>query len=106
MAKYHGEITYAWTEEDAENPGNWVERVVVKPYDGDVIREKRVNQSGDKVNDDLTLSNRISILANPYACQNFHRIRCVSWMGAKWKVTSAEVLYPRLILEIGGVYNG
>lgn len=106
MAKYSGNVTFAWTEEDVSSPGTWKEHVVTKHYTGDVIREKRIIQNGDKVNDDTLLSNRISILADLYASQNFHRIRSVSWMGAEWEVASVEVLFPRLILEIGGVYNG
>ena len=68
-----------------------------------------VNLSGDiveHVNDNITISNEISIVSDPYALQNFHAIRYISWMGTNWKVSSVEVRYPRLILSIGDEYHG
>ena len=59
----------------------------------------------DKLNDDVNISNEISIVADPFAYQNFHAMRYVEFMGAKWKISSVEVQYPRLILTVGGVYN-
>ena len=102
--KYHGKIGFIKTEETA--PGVWQEVVTEKPYSGDVIRNSRKWQSGGKVNDDVNISNQISIVANPYAYENIGFIRYVEWMNSKWKVTDVEVAYPRLILNIGGVYNG
>ena len=75
-------------------------------YSGDVIRNTRRLQSADQVNDNVNVSNEISIIADPYANGNFHAMRYVGFMGAKWKITNVEVLYPRLILTIGGVWNG
>jgi hypothetical protein len=63
-------------------------------------------QAGENLNDNMNINNRISILADPFAYQNFHTIKYINWMGAKWKVGSVEVQSPRLILAIGGVYNG
>lgn len=104
MAKYYGTVGFAKTVENP--PGVWKEQIVARPYIGDANRINRRLQTADKVNDDITINNEISILADPYACRNFHAIRYVTWMGAKWKVTGVEVQYPRLILSIGGVYNG
>jgi hypothetical protein len=66
----------------------------------------RWQQAGDKINDNLTVDNLISIIADPFANQNFHAMRYVKWMGASWKITKVDVQRPRLILTIGGVYNG
>lgn len=105
MAKYYGNIGFMETVETA--PSVWTENIVEHPYFGDVLsNSKRFQAGSDKVNDDIDISNRISIVADPYAYQNFHAIRYVTWMGAKWKVSSVDVEYPRLILSIGGVYNG
>ena len=104
MAKFYGKIGYSTTEETA--PGVWEENVTERSYYGDLIRNTRRYQSTDQVNDDLNISNEISILADPYAYENFHSMKYVEFMGAKWKVTSIEVQYPRLILSVGGVYNG
>lgn len=63
-------------------------------------------QTSESLNDDINVANEISIVADPFAMQNFHKMRYVVFMGEKWKVSSVEVQYPRLILTIGGIYNG
>ena len=104
MAKFYGTIGFAETVETA--PGVWMENIVDYNYFGDIIRNARRLQSSDQLNDDINISNEISIVADPYANQNFHSMRYVKFMGAKWKITNVEVRYPRLILTVGGVYNG
>ena len=100
--KYYGKIGYAETAKTA--PGVWQEQIVERDYFGDVIRNL-CRLEGQDVNEDLNVSNSISIVSDPYAVENFHAIRYVTYMGTKWKVTSVEVQYPRLVLTIGGVYN-
>lgn len=104
MAKFYGEIGFAQQVESV--PGVWKEVIVKRNYFGDLIRNIRQLQSADQLNDNINISNQISIIADPYAKENFHSMRYVEFMGAKWKVTSVEVQYPRLILQLGGVYNG
>lgn len=104
MAKYCGKIGYATTVETT--PGVWSEQIVERKYYGDLTRNSRRLQSPDKVNDDIVIANQLSIVADPYAINNFHSMRYAEFMGAKWKVSDVEVQYPRLILTLGGVYNG
>lgn len=104
MAKWYGVIGYADTVE--VEPGIWEEQVTERPYYGELIRNTRRLQTTDKVNDDLTISNQISIVSDPYAINNFHAMKYAVLWGTKWKITSVEVQYPRLILEIGGKCNG
>lgn len=104
MAKFYGAIGYAETKETA--PGVWTESITERNYSGDVIRNTGKWQKGENLNDDLTINNSISIVADPFANQNFYAMRYVKWMGASWKITNVEVQRPRLILTIGGVYNG
>lgn len=106
MAKFYGNVGYRTEVEEPENSDIWVDKVIDRPYRGDVLREARRLSPGDGTNDDVTTSNRISIIADPFAFENFHSIVYVEYMGAKWKVPSAEVQRPRLILSLGGVYNG
>lgn len=87
-------------------PGVWEPSIIERPYYGDLIKNTRRLQSTDKVNDDINISNEVSIVADPYAMTNFHTMRYVQFMGAKWKITNVEVQYPRLILSLGGLYNG
>lgn len=104
MAKFYGIIGYAETVETA--PDVWKEQITERSYYGDLTRNTRRLQSSEHLNDDITIANEISIVADPYARENFHAMRYVEFMGAKWKITGVEVQYPRLILTIGGVYNG
>jgi len=103
MAKFYGSVGYAETTETA--PGVWTEVLTERQYSGDVLKLSRRWQAGDNLNDDLAINNLISIVADPFAYQNFHKMRYIEWMGAFWKITNIEVQRPRLILTIGGVYN-
>lgn len=104
MAKFYGAIGYSVTEET--KPGVWKENIIERMYYGDLVRNTRRLQSADKLNDNIDVANEISIVADPFANDNFHSMKYVEFMGAKWKITSVEVQYPRLILTVGGVYNG
>jgi hypothetical protein len=104
MAKFYGTIGFAETEET--KPGVWKEQIVERKYYGDLNRNNRRLQTADKLNDDITISNEISIVADPYANNHFHSIRYVEFQGARWKVSNIDVQFPRLILTLGGLYNG
>lgn len=104
MAKFYGVIGYVETIETV--PGVWTPSVIEREYFGDILRESRYINAGEKVNEDFTVRNRISIIADPYANQHFHSIKYVTWMNSKWVVTAVEVKAPRLNLTIGGIYNG
>lgn len=104
MAKFYGSIGFAETIET--NPGVCVEKITERSYYGDLNRNTRRLQSASTLNDDINIANEISIVADPFANQNFHSMRYVEYMGTKWKITNVEVQYPRLILTTGGIYNG
>ena len=103
MGKWFGRIGYA--EQLETTPGVWEEKIVERNYYGDVVRNYRKLESSGEVNDNINVSMEISIVADPYAIQNFHAMRYVEFMGSLWKVSSVEVNYPRLILSIGGLYT-
>lgn len=103
MPKFYGAVGYAKTVETS--PGVSVEQITERNYYGDVIRNTRRLQGADKINDDINISNEISIVADPYANDHFYAIRYVVFQGAKWKVSNVDVQYPRLILSLGGLYN-
>lgn len=104
MAKFYGVIGFRETVETA--PGVWTPQIKERTYSGDSIRTRRRLQSGGQVNDDISITNDISIISDPYAKENYLSILYVEFMGAKWKVSDVEVQYPRLILTLGGLYNG
>lgn len=104
MAKWFGVIGFAETEET--KPGVWTEKITERNYYGDVTRNTSRLQSSDQLNDSVNVANVISIVADPFANQNFHAMRYIEFMGANWKISNVEVQRPRLLLTIGGVYNG
>ena len=103
MAKFYGAIGYAVTAETT--PGVWTEQITERVYYGDLVRNMRKLQTSDQLNDNINVANEISIVADPFANENFHAMRYAEFMGAKWKITNVDVQHPRLRLTIGGVYN-
>lgn len=104
MAKYYGAVGYAENVEIRK--GVFEEKITERKYHGNVERNTRRWENSGNLHDDLNVNNTISIIADAYANQHFFAIRYVRWMGGLWKVTNVEVRRPRLILTIGGVYNG
>lgn len=103
MAKFYGLIGFEDTVETA--PGVWSPNTVEKAYYGDVLRSSWRNQKAQKINDDITVSNQISILADSYIYENIGHMKYVEYLGSKWKISSVTIQRPRLIIELGGVYN-
>lgn len=101
--KFYGNIGFVKTIE--QEAGMYHPYVSVKPYRGDVNRNIRRVKSGESINDDIVLNNEISIVADSFATENLGYMRYVEWLGQKWKIESAEIVYPRIILTLGGVYN-
>lgn len=102
--KWCGKIGFGESVET--KPGIWVDKIVERKYSGLVLQNTHLAQSAQQANDEINVNNQISVVADPYANQNFQGIRYVTWMGSKWKVTSARIQYPRIVLTIGGVYKG
>lgn len=103
--KWYGSVGYCVPTEVPANSGIWQETIVDRYYYGDAIRVSRRLQNSDTQNDNVTISNQISIVADPYAHENMNYIRYATYMGHKWKVESIDVTYPRLTLTLGGMYN-
>lgn len=104
MAKFYGKVGFGVTRESA--PGVWTTQIEEVSYSGDVTQNARRWQQGAHLNDDLTLNMTISIIANDYAMTNLGAVKYVIFKGVKWKVTAVDIEHPRIILTIGGVYNG
>lgn len=104
MAKFHGKVGYVIPTKTS--PGVYEEIVTEREYFGDIVKNTRGLQTANQVNDNVNISNEISIVADPYANENFHAIRYVEFMGSKWKVTNITVSFPRLVMAVGGLYNG
>lgn len=111
MTKYYGIIGYVCTvegidPETGKGNGIWTNKIEERFYFGDVLEKGYRSQAGENINNNKTIGNRLSIVADSYAYQNFHAIRYAEFMGTYWNVTNITVEHPRLILSLGEVYNG
>lgn len=106
MARFYDAVGYGESVETPLDSGVWVDVITEVTYFGDVIRNTRKLESGESLNDDITVGNSISIVADDYAIEHFSKIKYVRWAGTLWTVTNVEVKSPRLVLSLGSVYNG
>ncbi|MBP5594845.1 MAG: hypothetical protein J6Y02_05650 [Pseudobutyrivibrio sp.] len=108
--KYYGNIGFAVSEEkmvDGQHTGVWEQHITVKPYRGELSKPVNKWQNGSGENQDASFSSQLSIVSDPFAIENFHSIKYAEFLGVKWKVTSVEIMRPRLLLTLGGEYvNG
>ena len=105
MGKWYGVVGYAKPVE--VKPGIWKDEITERKYYGDVTQHtSRWSASPDSTNDDLNINTQISIVADPFAYDNFQRMKYVEFMDAKWKISSIVPQRPRIILTVGGLYNG
>lgn len=105
MAKFSGKVGFIETSETV--PGVWDEVVTEKHYTGDITGDyKRWTGPTGGSSDTLTTKTEISVIIDAYANLHFPNIRYVVWMGARWTVSTVDVKRPRLIMTLGGVYNG
>lgn len=80
--------------------------ITERSYYGDVIRDAPNFQEADKINNDLTVNNSIRIVADAYASDHVFAMRYIRWQGTLWCISDVEIQRPRLLLRLGGVYNG
>jgi hypothetical protein len=102
--RFFGIVGYG-TPSEGQN-GVWADTITERNYYGDVVKDNRRVVSGQEVNSNVTTSNSIEIIADPYAMDHSSAIKYVEWAGALWKVTETEIKRPRLILRLGEVYDG
>jgi len=106
MARFYGQVGYGVSTEEPLNSGVWIPVITERIYQGDIVRNVSQQIVGQDSNDNVSLSNSISIVADDFAFENFLTIKYVKWAGVLWTVTSVEVQRPRLILSLGRDYNG
>ena len=104
MAKFFGDIGFATQVQTS--PGIWEDKIIEKQYYGDISREARRFSGSDEILGSINLSNQISVVADGYITDNVQNLRYVRWLGGLWKVSYVELKFPRLVLEMTGVYNG
>lgn len=105
MAKFSGYLGFAVTEE--VKPGVWKDIITERTATGDILRRSIRNTTSEHLNDDINISNQISVIANAFLKSNYPNLKYVKFKNVetKWKVTDIELQFPRILLTIGGVYN-
>lgn len=109
MARLFGKVGFVKTEETdpVDHPGVWNPVITEREYYGDIIRNsRRWDQNSGGVNDNLVMNHTISIVADDYANRNLGAMKYVRWRGERWQISTIEIQRPRIILTLGGVYNG
>jgi hypothetical protein len=105
--RFRGYLGYAEESvEDPPNSGIYKPSVVERLHSGDLIRDVREKENNSTINQRITLGNRISIVGDKYALAHLHELVYIRWNGHVWEVTSVETIPPRIIISVGGVYNG
>lgn len=105
MSKFYGPIGYGLSTQKETSPGVWELVPNERNYYGDIVQNTYRQQTTNNVNDDVVITDRISIVADPYALQNYYEMKYVVWRGHKWKIASIDASNPpRLIITLGGLY--
>lgn len=109
MAKYAGLVGYVTQRETV--PGVWSPVETPRRMRGDIIRQSSSVQNdyksnnGNKVNSDISLNHRVSLIGDAYAFSSYFDIKWIEIDGRRWEVTSVEVQRPRIIVSLGGLWN-
>lgn len=101
--KWYGEI--AFSNQQETEPGVWEDVPIIRDYFGELIKNYRRDNTGSNANVDVTLSNQLSVVVDPFLLNSFHEILYVTYNGAKWRVSSVDIQYPKMILDFGGLYK-
>ena len=104
-SKFAGPIGF-FSEQVEISPGSFDDVIVERNYYGDVSRPGIRTRMGENILPDLDITNEFNIMANAFAFENFDAMRYIEWRGVRWTIRQVEVQAPRLILRVGGVYNG
>jgi hypothetical protein len=106
--KWHGKVGFETQVEVSLGPGKatvWKPEIVERHYYGDIMPTRKRYDNGDKVNNDISITNQISLISDPYGNQNFYNMKWIEWRGRKWQITEITVEPPRLTVNLGGEYQ-
>jgi len=104
MNKWVGVIGFAVNEETA--PGVWEDTITEKKLTGDIIDVRVRRSDSQDINTNVNVSAKISVVINPYLRDHLDKLRYLSYFGSYWKISDISVEFPRLVISLGGVYNG
>lgn len=103
MARYSGKIGFA----SQKRIDDRTEEVIIEQVlYGDILTEAVKSAIADTINPQFSIGNSISLVANPFAFENAYAIRYAVYLGKRWSVAEVKINAPRIILRLGGIYNG
>lgn len=102
MSRFSGKLGFVMTHETEE--GVWLENIFELPVKGTIRNLYVRNDNASSVNTNLRLTNEISILLDSKIQTYLETLRYVVYKGSKWEVQSIGVNYPRLTINLGGLY--
>ena len=102
MSRFSGKLGFVITRETEE--GVWLEDFVELQVKGTIRSLYVRNDNSSSVNANLRLTNEISILMDTKIKVYLETLKYVIWKGSKWEVQSIGVNYPRLTINLGGLY--
>lgn len=106
--RWSGNIAFRTTSENPTGSGVYKQTVTTKHFYGEVYRvSRRLSNSPNGTNDDVSISVEINVVGNAYLSSNFMDMLYVTYLGKRWKITNADPTdYPNIKLSLGGLYNG
>lgn len=102
MSRFSGKLGFVMTRETEE--GVWLEDIVEIRAKGTIRSLYVRNDNSSSVNTNLRLTNEISILMNTKIETYLETLKYVVWKGSKWEAQSIRVDYPRVFINLGGLY--
>lgn len=107
MGKFSGIIGFVKAVEKEDEPGIYDNVTIERSYKGDILKNYRsIEQSSEKVNADVNISNTFSIVSDSFMNENFSYMKYLVYKGVKWNINSIDIQYPRLNINVGGIYHG
>lgn len=106
MTRFNGLVGYSLADIEVR-PGVWEPNIIERVYGGEVKTPARQASEVDTTtNKSVSVSAVIEIVADEFAINNFMAIKYIKWLGKNWDVDSISIRHPRLVLRLGGIYNG
>lgn len=102
MSRFSGKLGFINIRETEE--GVWLEDRNEIPVKGTIRSLYVRNDNSSSVNTNLRLTNEVSILLDSKIQTYLETLKYVVWKGSKWEVQSIGVNYPRLTINLGGLY--
>lgn len=89
-----------------EGDGIYTEEIEEKVYYGDLLSSRWNNENNqNSTNTNVRLNNSISVICDKYLSENISVMRYITYKNSKWCINGIEIQPPRIIINIGGIYN-